>query len=237
MKNRTLLGILCIVMSLLVMFIVSPVMNKLSGDTVKVLTVSEDISAGGELTADNIRVIKMNKNAVPNGAVRNIKNALGMFAKTKVYEGDVITEEKITKEANTANDVFEALNGSQVAISFTIDTFASGLSGKLQNGDIISLIVKDKNTGEAYIPNELKYVKVITTTTANGTDKDSLKTKDDGTVDVPSTVTVLASPFQACAIAGYEKGEILQAVLVYRGDKKAAEKFLNKQNEYLNGKE
>ena len=58
------------------------------------------------------------------------------------------------------------LNGSKVAVSVTIDTFAAGLSGKLQNGDIISLIVVDKNAGTSAILGELKYMKVITTTTA-----------------------------------------------------------------------
>ena len=50
-----------------------------------------------------------------------------------------------------------------------MDSLAAGLSGKLQAGDIITLIITDKN-GETKIPPELKYVKVITTTTQDGVD-------------------------------------------------------------------
>lgn len=128
-----------------------------------------------------------------------------------------------------------SLDGSKVAVSVTIDTFAAGLSGKLQNGDIISLIIVDKNSGKASIPSELKYMKVITTTTAGGIDQDSIVKNEDGSYEIPSTITVLANTEQAKLLAKYEGDTDMMAALVYRGTAENAKKFLDKQDGFFNG--
>jgi pilus assembly protein CpaB len=158
---------------------------------------------------------------------------IGKYAASNIYAGDYFTTAKITDEANTAEDVFASLDGTKVAFSITIDSFAAGLSGKLQNGDIISIIVTDKDTGATSIPGSLKYLQVITTTTAGGVDKDSIVKNDDGTFDLPSTVTVLVNADQAKLLAKYENNSTMQTALVYRGGKDTANKFLAKQDEYL----
>lgn len=107
------------------------------------------------------------------------------------------------------------------------------ISGKLENGDIISLIVYDKSTEEALIPPELTYVRVITTTTADGFDKDELSANDDGTYDLPTTVTLLVNSEQAKLLTMYENTAKIHADLVYRGDDETAKKFLDAQDEYF----
>ncbi len=233
MKNRTLIGIICIVIAVAATFIVGPLVNKAMEDKVKVLTVTKEIEGGGMLSKDNVKTVQMNRSAVPEGAVTDIKNIQGYFAKTKIYAGDVLTEGKITKQSVSAEDIFAVLDGTEVAVSFTIDSFAAGLSGKLKNGDIISLIVTDKSTGETNIPPELKYVRVVTTTTSKGVDRDGVEKEEDGSSELPSTVTVLANVRQAKLIASYETGDIIQAVLVCRGESKNAKEYLKQQKDYL----
>jgi len=150
-----------------------------------------------------------------------------------LYAGDYLTAAKLTGEANTASDVFASLDGKKVAVSVTIDTFAAGLSGKLENGDIISMIVVNKDTGKASIPAALKYMKVITTTTAGGIDQDSIVKNEDGSYEIPSTVTLLANTEQAKLLAKYEADTTLTVALVYRGTAENAKKFLDKQDEYF----
>lgn len=78
---------------------------------------------------------------------------------------------------------------------------------------------------------EAAYVKVITATTAKGTDNDSLAPKDDGTADLPVTVTLLANPEQAKLLAGYEQNTKIHLALVYRGGStENAAKFLEAQD-------
>ena len=176
----------------------------------------------------------MKTDTIPAGTIKNPKEVVGKYAASDLYAGDYFTAAKISGESNTADDVFASLDGSKVAVSVTIDTFAAGLSGKLQNGDIISIIVTDNNTKESAIPGELRYVKVITTTTAGGIDKDAVVKNDDGSYELPSTVTVLVNTAQAKLLAKYEGNSAMQAALVYRGGKENADKFLAMQDEYFN---
>lgn len=89
------------------------------------------------------------------------------------------------------------------------------------------MIAQDKD-GTTYIPPEVKYVKVITTTTSNGYDRDELTPNEDGTADLLSNVTLLANSTQAQLLTGYSK---IPLPLVYRGDEQTAKQFLNKQKE------
>ena len=127
------------------------------------------------------------------------------------------------------------LDGSQVAMSITIPSFAGGLSGKLTNGDIVSLIIYTDADGEntAIVPEALQYVRVITSTTAAGLDKDELIQNEDGTYELPTTVTLLVNPMQAQLLAEYENNSKIHAVLVSRGNDKQATKMLAEQSVIL----
>lgn len=233
MKNRTVIGIVCMVLAVAMTFFVSPLVNKLTSDTTTVIRVSADVKQGAQITDKHIETVGVKTDTLPAVVITQKSQVIGKYAASNIYAGDYFTTAKITDEANTAEDVFASLDGTKVAFSITIDSFAAGLSGKLQNGDIISIIVTDKDTGATSIPGSLKYLQVITTTTAGGVDKDSIVKNDDGTFDLPSTVTVLVNADQAKLLAKYENNSTMQTALVYRGGKDTANKFLAKQDEYL----
>lgn len=233
MKNRTVIGIICIIMAVAITFVIAPVVNDLTSDTTKIIRLSQYVKQGNQISDKQIETVEVSKTAIPKGAITEKSAVIGKYAVSNLFAGDFFTKTKLTDEANTADDVFSKLNGSQMAISITIDSFAAGLSGKLQNGDIVSILVTNKDTKETVIPGELKYVKVITTTTAGGVDKDSVKANDDGSYELPSTITLLVSTDQAKQLAGYEPDSTMQAALVYRGDNATAQNFLDAENEYL----
>ena len=233
MKNRTVIGVICMVLAVVVTFVVAPLVNRLSTDTSEVVRLSSDVKQGVQITADHLEVVKVKTDTIPSGVVKDPKDIIGKYASSALYAGDYLTAVKLTGEANTASDVFASLDGTKVAVSVTIDTFAAGLSGKLENGDVISLIVVDKDTGKATIPGALKYMKVITTTTSGGIDQDSIVKNEDGSYEIPSTVTLLANTEQAKMLAKYEADTTLTVALVYRGTPENAKKFLDKQDEYF----
>lgn len=233
MKNRTMIGIICMLLAVAVTFGVAPMVNRIMGDTTTVIRLSSDIRQGAQITAEQIESVEVKTDTLPLGVITQKIEVIGKYAVSSLYAGDYFTVSKLTDQANTAEDVFASLDGSKVAVSITIDTFAAGLSGKLQNGDVISIIVTNKDSGSVAIPAELKYIKVITTTTAGGIDKDSVVKNEDGSYDLPSTVTVLASTEQAKLLAKYEESSAMQTALVYRGDSSTAQQFLDKQDEYL----
>ena len=233
MKNRTVIGVICMVVAVAITFLIAPVVNRLSTDTSEVIRLASDVKQGVQITADHLEIAKVKTDTVPAGTLNDPKDIIGKYASSALYAGDYLTSAKLTGEANTASDVFASLDGSKVAVSVTIDTFAAGLSGKLENGDVISMIVVDKNTGKASIPGALRYMKVITTTTAGGIDQDSIVKNEDGSYEIPSTVTLLANTEQAKLLAKYEADTTLTVALVYRGTAENAKKFLDKQDEYF----
>lgn len=233
MKNRTVIGVICMVLAVVIPFAVAPLVNRLTSGISEVVRLSTDVKQGVQITAEHLETVKVKTDTIPAGAVTDPKEIIGKYASSTLYAGDYLTDAKLMGEANTASDILASLDGSKVAVSVTIDTFAAGLSGKLENGDIISLIVMDEDTGKASIPGALRYMKVITTTTAGGIDQDSIVKNEDGSYEIPSTVTLLANTEQAKLLAKYESDTTMSVALVYRGTPENAKKFLDKQDEYF----
>ena len=232
MKNRTVIGIICMILAIATTFLVAPIVTRLSTDTVSVPRLSANVTRGAKITESCIEVVSVKKDTLPGGVITDAKNIVGLYASTNLFAGDYLSTAKLSFNSNTADDAFSSLNGNKYAMSFTIDSFAAGLSGKLQNGDIISLVVVDKNNGKSIMPGEFKYVKVITTTTGGGVDQDKIVTNEDGSYTPPSTVTLLVNATQAKLLAEYEETTI-NCVLVYRGSEENAQKFLDKQDEFF----
>ena len=122
------------------------------------------------------------------------------------------------------------LDGTKQAISVTIKSFATGLSGKLQSGDIVSVIVADyPEDGETTIPAELQYVEIISVTASTGYDANTGEAKGDEK-ELPSTVTFLVLPEQAKLLAELEQVAKLHLALVYRGTTDGARQFIEAQD-------
>ncbi len=233
MKNRTVIGVICMVAAIAVTFLIAPIVNRLSSDTSEVIRLSEDVKQGVRITVDHLEVVPVKTDSVPEGVLSDPEEIIGKYSSTALFAGDYLTAAKLTGEPNTASDVFASLDGSKVAVSVTIDTFAAGLSGKLENGDVISIIVTDNDSGKVSIPGALKYMKVITTTTSGGIDQESIVKNEDGSYEIPSTVTLLANVEQAKLLAKYEEDSTMTVALVYRGTAENVKKFLDRQDEYF----
>lgn len=234
MKNRTIIGIICVILAVTVMFGVSPIINKMASGKMQVVQVINKIEQGQIITAEDITKVEIGSYGVKDGVIKDEKQIVGKFAVSAIVPNINIYPVMLSDTADSANDIFKTLNGTQQAISVTILSFANGLSGKLQNGDIISVITVSNN--ESIIPAELTYVKVITSTTSKGTDSDQLTPKEDGTYDLPTTITLLVNPTQAKLLALYEQNAKIHITLVYRGSAENADKFIQSQNKvFANG--
>ena len=58
MKNRTVLGIICMVLAIITVFAVSPIVNRLTNGETTVLRISEDIKRGAKITQKDIEIPK-----------------------------------------------------------------------------------------------------------------------------------------------------------------------------------
>ena len=195
--NRTVIGIICIVLALGITFGIAPLVNRFTDRKVEVVQVKQNVERGHLITEDDVELVKVGALNLSDRTVKNKKYVVGKYAATNLYAGQIMIADLVAEKSNSADDVLSALDGTKVAISVNIASFAQGLSNKLRNGDIVSVIVYDKETNQSHVPPELRYVKVITTTTGDSVDSDR---KTDATQAI--TVTLLASPDQANEYAG-----------------------------------
>ena len=233
MKNRTIIGIVCIVLALVVTFAVAPLVNKLSDSRTDIVRLKSDIVQGHMIQESDIEIVTVGSTGLPANIITKKEAVVGKFAACDLKANTDLLQSMISDKSDSADDVFHTLDGTKQAISITISSFAGGLSGKLENGDIVSLVIYENETNKATIPGGLTYVKVITTTTAEGFDKDELTPNEDGTYELPTTLTLLVNPTQAKMLVEYENRGVIHADLVYRGDSKTTQKFLDAQDLYF----
>ena len=227
--NRTVIGLICIVAALIICFGVAPLVNKLSEGTTKVVRVVAPIAQGTQITETHVKIEEVGKKGVPEGVFTKLAEVVGKYATCDMCVGDYIMPEKLTSEVDATSQIMSNLNGDEKIISVTLGSFAQGLSGKLQAGDIVSVLVYDAAEDTAITPKELQYVRVITSTTSTGVDKDQIKDNSQ-----PVTVTLLVNKTQAELLAKYEHTTSLHFVLEYRGDPEVAKTYLETQAAYFN---
>ena len=184
---------------------------------------------------DDIKVVEVGSYNLPVDVIRSKEEVVGKYAAIEMYPSEYIIPKKLSSSPLSKDEYLANLDGSKSAVSITLQSFAAGLSGKLLSGDIVSIITTDSNTNETHIPEELKYVKVLASTTAKGNDVDEdTKNKDDTEEEtLPSTVTLLVNDRQARALANLEVTQKVHIELVYRGTEEDSNVFLDQQQKIM----
>lgn len=214
LKNRTIIGIICIVLSLIICFVVAPLFHQKIGEKTQIVRVIKPIKTGEEIKTDMVKTVEVGGYNLSKTVVRNVDTVIGKFASAALEPGDFILSSKIADEPVAEN----------------------AYSGKLQSGDIVSVIAPDyKKQGTTVIPSELQYVEVIAVTANNGSDANTGETnhntKDEK--ELPGTVTLLVTKEQSKILAELEADGTLHLSLVYRGDSENAKKFIEAQSNVL----
>ena len=136
-KNRTVLGIFCIAVSLIICFAITPLVNACLSKKVTIVRFNRQVNEGEEITRSMLDEVEVGNHNLPENVIRNIADVERKYLTTTVYAGDYILTDKISDEPAAENKYLYSLNGEKQAMSITINTFAEGLSGKLKSGDIV----------------------------------------------------------------------------------------------------
>lgn len=240
-KNRTVVGLCCIVLSLIVCFGITPLFNSSMNAQSDIVRVKTDIPQGALITDSMLETVEVGAHNLPLNVLKDKANIVGKYAVADLQAGDYILSGKLSAEPLSASPYLTRLDGEKAAVSVTIPTFASGLSGKLEAGDIITIISANIDTKITNVPPELRYVEVLATTASTGTDrvygqpdKDS---EDNPEESLPATITLLVNMEQAKVLADLEVNSKIHAALVYRGARENCDAFLVVQEEYFLDKE
>lgn len=228
-RNRTVVGVLCILLALIICFGVTPLFSRSASEKTEIVRVTKDIKEGDEITAEMVQTVEVGAYNLPQNLMTDKKEVVGKYATADLAAGDYILSSKLSAVPAAENAYLYNLDGKKQAISVTIKSFATGLSGKLESGDIVTVIVADyQGKGETAIPPELQYVEVISVTASSGYDANTGEVVDEK--ELPSTVTLLVTTEQAKVLAELEQDSELHLALVYRGTPENTAKFIAAQD-------
>jgi len=234
-KNRTVLGLICIVLSFIICFGLTPLFNNAVQSQVEIVRLVKDVGQGEIITADMVTTIKVGGYNLPNDVLKRQENVVGRYSMYDMKTGDYILSGKLSDTPFTAFAYLHELDGTREAMSVTIKSLAAGLSGKLEAGDVISIIATDfGDFRQTVAPPELRYVKVLAVTDGRGNDVNNVNDSGGDENPLPATITLLVVPRQAAVLAELESRGRIHCTLVYRGTAENRDMFLDIQDEFLN---
>ena len=89
-KNRTVLGIFCIAVSLIICFAITPLVNAGLSKKVTIVRFNRQVNEGEEITRSMLDEVEVGNHNLPENVIRNIADVEGKYLTTTVYAGDYI---------------------------------------------------------------------------------------------------------------------------------------------------
>lgn len=200
LRNKFLIGILCIVIGVTVGFVLLPRSQDADISMTRVVRLRQDVEAGAKLEEAMMEIATIPAESVPDGASSALESFLNRYASTPLYKGDVLTAAKV-RDTLVDPVAAAAAKGKQL-VSVTVPSLSAGVSGTLQPGDVVSIMVTSKVTqfnqnlglltpaedsedeplqsgglissvtreSQTWIPEELRYLEVCKVSSSDGTD-------------------------------------------------------------------
>ena len=169
LNNRFLFGILSLLLSAIIAFIAIPTIAGQTNGKTEIIRVTSPIAKGEEITPEAVEVMEVGSYNLPDNVARSMQDVAGRYAAADFEAGDYILASKVSLIPITSDVALNNIPSGKVAISLTVKTLASGLSDKLQPGDIIRIYHYLDAARE--VP-ELRYVQVLSVTDSDGNNVD-----------------------------------------------------------------
>ena len=227
LNNRFLFGMLSLLLAAIIAFVALPTIARQTNGKTEIVRITQPVQKGEQITASNTEVVEVGSFNLPPNIARSLEDVNGLYATADLAQGDYILTTKVSMAPISSDVALNSIPSGMTAISLTVKTLASGLSDKLQPGDIIR-IYHFLDTAEE-VP-ELRYVRVLSVTDADGINVDNTREPaEDEEKKQSATITVLASPEQARIITMLENDGVAHVALVSRGNDTLAEELLSLQ--------
>lgn len=231
LNNRFIFGILSLVLAAVIAFVALPTIARQTNGKTEIVRITQPVLKGEKITSDNAEVVEVGGYNLPSNVAHSMEDVEGLYVTADLAAGDYILTSKVSTIPVSSDVALNDIPSGKVAISLTVKTLASGLSDKLQPGDIIR-IYHFLETAEE-VP-ELRFVKVLSVTDADGINVDNTKEPtEDEEPQQSATITVLASPEQARIITEMENDGVAHVALISRNNDQLAEELLAEQDKTL----
>ncbi|WP_417092335.1 RcpC/CpaB family pilus assembly protein [Intestinimonas timonensis] len=231
LNNRFIFGILSLVLAAVIAFVALPTIARQTNGKTEIVRITQPVLKGEKITSDNAEVVEVGGYNLPSNVAHSMDDVEGLYVTADLAAGDYILTSKVSTVPVSSDVALNDIPSGKVAISLTVKTLASGLSDKLQPGDIIR-IYHFLETAEE-VP-ELRFVKVLSVTDSDGINVDNTKEPtEDEEPQQSATITVLASPEQARIITEMENDGVAHVALISRNNDQLAEELLAEQDRTL----
>jgi|AGTN01.2.fsa_nt_gi SAF domain. len=236
LKNRFVIGALCILLGLLFSFIAVPALqNSNQGAVVDAVRMKVSAQAGAQITADMVEVVSVPEKLV-HGGISDTTSAVGKYANADLYAGDYLTAAKLAATLAEQNSFSAGEAKGKTVVSITLPSLASGVSGRLLPGDIVTVMAVPKGsvnqslgvepgetpettTSGAFVCPELEYIEVCAITANDGTDAVvNARPGEDTKNNLPVTISFYATREQALKLAELEQQGAIHLAFVARGN-------------------
>ena len=231
LNNRFIFGILSLVLAAVIAFVALPTIARQTNGKTEIVRITQPVLKGEKITSDNAEVVEVGGYNLPSNVAHSMDDVEGLYVTADLAAGDYILTSKVSTVPVSSDVALNDIPSGKVAISLSVKTLASGLSDKLQPGDIIR-IYHFLETAEE-VP-ELRFVKVLSVTDSDGINVDNTKEPtEDEEPQQSATITVLASPEQARIITEMENDGVAHVALISRNNDQLAEELLAEQDRTL----
>ena len=90
LKNRTVIGVICIVLSLIICFAVTPLFNQSISEKTEIVRVVKPVKNGEEIQSDMVKQVEVGGYNLPEDVVKSSDTVIGKFATADLAVGDYI---------------------------------------------------------------------------------------------------------------------------------------------------
>ena len=230
-NNRFIFGILSLVLAAIIAFVALPTISRQTNGKAEIVRITQPILKGEQITGSNAEVVEVGGYNLPTNIAHTLPDVEGLYVTADLAAGDYVLTSKTSSVPVSSDIALNDIPSGKVAISLTVKTLAAGLSDKLQAGDIVR-IYHFLETAEE-IP-ELRFVKVLSVTDADGVNVDNTKEPaEDEEKQQSATITVLASPEQAKIVTSLENDGVAHVALLSRNNDTLAQELLAEQDQAL----
>ena len=102
MKNRTIIGIGCIVLALLIAFVIAHLVNKAADSRVDILRLTKDITQGHKITDADLEAVTVGSYNLPVDVLTDLESVVGKYAACDMVTGDYLLPDKLSDTADRA---------------------------------------------------------------------------------------------------------------------------------------
>jgi pilus assembly protein CpaB len=142
LKNRMVVGAMCLVLAAIISFGLLPRLYKDRSATTEIVRLRQNIEYGTTVTDDMLITVEVGSYGLPEQVIRANSDIVGLVAGGTVYAGENLWRECfITEDEYRANErlLDYDLTGGMCLVTISLPSDSAGIAGYLRPGDIVDV--------------------------------------------------------------------------------------------------